>query len=42
VVTPNTLEQAMERSGGKIGNKGYDAALNAIEMANLLRQLRPD
>ena len=42
VITPNTLEQAMERSGGKIGNKGYDAALNAIEMANLLRQLRPD
>jgi 6,7-dimethyl-8-ribityllumazine synthase len=42
VVTPNTLEQAMERSGGKIGNRGYDAALGAIEMANLLRQLRPD
>ncbi|MEX1254910.1 MAG: 6,7-dimethyl-8-ribityllumazine synthase [Dehalococcoidia bacterium] len=42
VVTPNTLEQAMERSGGKIGNRGYDAALGAIETANLLRQLRPD
>jgi 6,7-dimethyl-8-ribityllumazine synthase len=42
VVTPDTLEQAMERSGGKIGNRGYDAAVGAIEMANLFRQLRPD
>jgi 6,7-dimethyl-8-ribityllumazine synthase len=42
VVTPDTLEQALERSGGKAGNKGYDAAVNAIEMANLLRALRPD
>ena len=42
VLTPNTLEQAQERAGGKAGNKGYDAAVNAIEMANLLRQLRPD
>ena len=42
VLTPNTLEQALERAGGKAGNKGYDAAVNAIEMANLLRRLRPD
>ena len=42
VLTPNTLEQALERAGGKAGNKGYDAAISAVEMANLLRQLRPD
>jgi len=42
VVTTNTLEQALERAGGKAGNKGYDAVLSAIEMANLLRQLRTD
>ena len=42
VLTPNTLEQALERAGGKVGNKGYDAAVSAIEMANLVRRLRPD
>ena len=42
VLTADTLEQAMERAGGKMGNKGYDAAVDAIEMANLLRGLRPD
>jgi 6,7-dimethyl-8-ribityllumazine synthase len=42
VITPNTLAQAMERAGGSIGNKGYDAVVTAIEMANLLRCLRPD
>ena len=42
VITPDTLEQALDRAGGKVGNKGDDAAVNAIEMANLLRQLRPD
>ena len=42
VITPNTMEQAQARAGGKVGNKGYDAAVNAIEMANLLRQLRVD
>ncbi len=42
VLTTDTLEQAQERAGGKAGNKGYDAAVNAIEMANLLRSLRPD
>jgi 6,7-dimethyl-8-ribityllumazine synthase len=42
VITPDTIEQAEARAGGKKGNKGFDAALNAIEMANLLRRLRPD
>ena len=43
VLTTDTEEQAAERAGGKAGNKGYDAALTAIEMANLLRKLRePD
>jgi len=37
VLTTDTEEQAMERASGKEGNKGYDAALAAIEMANLLR-----
>jgi 6,7-dimethyl-8-ribityllumazine synthase len=40
VLTTNTLEQAVDRAGAKHGNKGYDAALTAIEMANLLRRLR--
>jgi 6,7-dimethyl-8-ribityllumazine synthase len=40
VLTTNTLEQAMDRAGGKDGNKGYDAAITAIEMASLLRRLR--
>jgi 6,7-dimethyl-8-ribityllumazine synthase len=35
VITPDTLEQAIERAGTKLGNKGWDAALTAIEMANL-------
>jgi 6,7-dimethyl-8-ribityllumazine synthase len=39
VLTTENLEQAMERSGTKAGNKGYDAALAALEMADLLRQL---
>ena len=36
VLTTNTIEQAMERGGGKAGNKGWDSALAAIEMADLL------
>lgn len=40
VLTTNTLEQAIDRSGAKQGNKGYEAALTALEMANLLRQIR--
>lgn len=39
VLTTHTIEQALERAGGKHGNKGEDAALAAIEMANLQRQL---
>jgi len=39
VITTNTLEQALERAGGKAGNKGYDAVVTAIEMANLLEQV---
>jgi len=41
VLTCDTLEQAINRAGAKAGNKGFDAALTAIEMVNLLRQL-PD
>lgn len=40
VLTTNTVEQATDRAGGKDGNKGFDAAMTAIEMANLLRKLR--
>lgn len=39
VLTTNTLEQAIERSGTKAGNKGWDAALTAIEMADLFRTI---
>lgn len=39
VLTTDTLEQALERAGTKSGNKGADAALSAIEMVNLLKQL---
>ena len=39
VLTTNTVEQAVDRSGAKSGNKGFDAAMTAIEMANLLRQI---
>jgi 6,7-dimethyl-8-ribityllumazine synthase len=40
VLTTNTLEQAIDRAGAKGGNKGFDAAMTAIEMANLLRAIR--
>jgi len=40
VLTTNTVEQAIDRAGGKGGNKGYDAAITAVEMADLLRRLR--
>jgi len=40
VLTTNTMEQAIDRAGGKSGNKGYDAAMTAVEMAALLKQLR--
>jgi 6,7-dimethyl-8-ribityllumazine synthase len=40
VLTCDTLEQAIDRAGAKGGNKGFEAALNAIEMAHLMKQLR--
>jgi 6,7-dimethyl-8-ribityllumazine synthase len=40
VLTTNTLEQAIDRAGAKGGNKGFDAAMTAIEMANLMKTLR--
>ena len=39
VITADTLEQAVERAGTKAGNKGFDAAVSAIEMANLVKSL---
>lgn len=39
VLTTDTLDQAMDRAGGKHGNKGWDAAMAAMEMASLLEQL---
>ena len=39
VLTTDTLEQAIERAGTKAGNKGWDAAVAAIEMANVIRQI---
>ena len=39
VLTTETSEQALERAGGKLGNKGFEAATTALEMADLLRQL---
>lgn len=40
VITPDTLEQAIERAGTSQGNKGWEAALTAIEMTNLMREIR--
>lgn len=39
IITADTLEQAIERAGSKSGNKGFEAAMSAIEMANLFREL---
>jgi 6,7-dimethyl-8-ribityllumazine synthase len=39
VLTTDTIEQAIERAGSKVGNKGFEAAVSAIEMANLFKQL---
>ena len=39
VLTTDNLEQAIERAGTKVGNKGFDAALSAIEMANLMKEI---
>src|SRR5580692_9667780 len=41
ILTTNTVEQATDRAGGKHGNKGYDAAMTAIEMAMVLKKLKP-
>ena len=40
VITADTLEQAVERAGAKAGNKGADAAMSAVEMVNLVAQLK--
>lgn len=40
VLTTDNIEQAIERAGTKAGNKGYDSALSAIEMVNLLRNIQ--
>ena len=42
VITSDTVEQAIERAGSKAGNKGVEAALAAIEMANLLREIESE
>lgn len=39
VLTCDTMEQALDRAGGKVGNKGYEAAVTAIEMGNLIKSL---
>jgi 6,7-dimethyl-8-ribityllumazine synthase len=39
IITADTLEQALDRAGAKAGNKGWQAALNAIEMANLMSSI---
>ncbi|HFL3510521.1 TPA: 6,7-dimethyl-8-ribityllumazine synthase [Clostridioides difficile] len=39
IVTTENIEQAIERAGTKAGNKGYDCAMNALEMANLFKSL---
>ena len=39
VLTTDSIEQAIERAGTKAGNKGYDAAVTAIEMANLIKEM---
>ncbi len=39
VITSDTIEQAVERAGSKAGNKGWDAAMAAMEMANLMKKL---
>ncbi len=39
ILTTNNIEQAIERAGTKVGNKGWDAAVGALEMANLMREM---
>jgi 6,7-dimethyl-8-ribityllumazine synthase len=40
ILTTDTIEQAVERAGTKAGNRGYDAAIAAVEMANLLKRMK--
>jgi len=40
IITADNIDQAVERAGLKAGNKGWDAALSAIEMANLLKKIK--
>jgi 6,7-dimethyl-8-ribityllumazine synthase len=40
VLTTNNIEQAVERAGGKHGNKGYDIAITALEMADLMKKIK--
>jgi 6,7-dimethyl-8-ribityllumazine synthase len=40
ILTTDTIQQAVERAGTKSGNKGTDAAMSAMEMVNLLRQVK--
>ena len=40
IVTANTLEQAIDRCGVKAGNKGYEAAMSAVELVNLFREMK--
>lgn len=40
VLTCDTMEQALDRAGGKVGNKGFEAAMTAVEMSDLLRSLK--
>ncbi|OOM13736.1 6,7-dimethyl-8-ribityllumazine synthase [Clostridium saccharobutylicum] len=40
ILTTNNIEQAIERAGTKAGNKGYECAVSAIEMANLLKEIK--
>jgi 6,7-dimethyl-8-ribityllumazine synthase len=39
IITSDSIEQAIERAGTKAGNKGWDAALSAIEMADLIKKI---
>ena len=38
IITSDNIEQAIERAGTKSGNKGYDAAISAVEMVNLIKE----
>jgi 6,7-dimethyl-8-ribityllumazine synthase len=40
VLTPNTMEQAEDRAGGKYGNKGVEAAVTALKMANIKKEMK--